>query len=107
MIALISLSFSFEIYINAYALFSSMNLLKKSEIPLSRSQIAEKLNINKVLTSRILNSLLRFDEVKCIELNLHQVAELLKWKSPWRRTRFYYCSSISGSKGIPSFAKGK
>jgi|TARA_B100000315_G_scaffold110119_1_gene100982 hypothetical protein len=84
-----------------------IDVLQKSNKPLSRSQIAKILKVNEVLISRILNTLLKFDEIKCIELDRHQVAQLLGWDSPWRRTRFYYCLSISESKDFPSLAKGK
>lgn len=92
-----------------------MDILNESNKPLSRTQIAELLEISAVVVSRSLKVLIKFKEVKCIELDRFQTAELLNWGIPWRRTRFYYSSSSkvssskfsSGSKDFPSLAKGK
>jgi|TARA_R100000093_G_scaffold34741_1_gene18361 hypothetical protein len=84
-----------------------MDVLKKSDKPLSRTQIAEILNATAVSVSDTLRRLLKFEDIKCIELDRYQAAKLLGWSTSWRRTRFYYCLSISESKDFPSLAKGK
>lgn len=92
-----------------------MDILNVSDKPLSRTQIAELLEISAVVVSRALKVLVKFEEVKCIELDRFKAAELLNWGIPWRRTRFYYSPSSkvssskfhSGSKDLPSLAKGK
>ena len=67
-----------------------MNLLEKSEIPMSNTQIAEELDDNPINTSKKIRILLEHKEIKCIELDRYQAAKLLNWKIPIRRTRFYY-----------------
>ena len=64
--------------------------MKKNDKPMSRSQIAESLQIEKVDVSKILKQMLKFKDVECIELDRYEAAKLLGWDSPWRRTRFYY-----------------
>jgi predicted ArsR family transcriptional regulator len=70
-----------------------IQVLQKSDQPLSRTQIAEELGITPRKVSLIIRVLLRFGEVECVELDRFKSAEILGWKNPWRRTRFYYCSS--------------
>lgn len=66
--------------------------MEKSQVPMSNVQIAKEVNDKPINTSKILRILLKHNEIKCIELDRHQTAKLLKWKVPIRRTRFYYVS---------------
>lgn len=67
-----------------------MNLLEKSEFPMSRDQIAKELDDEPIKISKRIRILLKHKEIKCVELDRYQSAKLLKWDIPIRRTRFYY-----------------
>lgn len=57
---------------------------------MSRNQIAEEVNDNPINISKVLRKLLKYKEIKCIELDRYQSGKLLNWEVPIRRTRFYY-----------------
>ncbi|MHA1481988.1 MAG: hypothetical protein ACTSQA_00945 [Candidatus Heimdallarchaeaceae archaeon] len=57
---------------------------------MSRSQIAEAVGQDPVPVSKLIRILLRYNEIKCIELDRHQAADYLNMKRPFRRMRFYY-----------------
>lgn len=65
-------------------------LLEESKKPLSRSQIAEKLEIDAEKVSKILNRMLKCGDIKCIELDRFEAQKLIGWQFPSRRARFYY-----------------
>ena len=67
-----------------------MKVLDKSKVPLSNAQIAEQVNDKPINTSKVIATLLKHKEIKCMELDRYQTAKLLNWKVPIRRTRFYY-----------------
>lgn len=67
-----------------------LEVLEKSDTPMSRAQIAEALDISNIMVSRTLQVLLKHEEIKCIELDRFQAAKLLNWEVPIRRTRFFY-----------------
>lgn len=65
-------------------------VLEKSEVPMSRDQIAKKIDELPVNVSKIINLLLKHKDIKCVEMDRYQSAKLLNWINPIRRTRFYY-----------------
>ncbi len=67
-----------------------LKVLEKTDKPMSNTQIAKEVKDKPENTSKVLRTLLKHKEVKCIELDRYQAAKLLKWKVPIRRTRFYY-----------------
>ncbi len=67
-----------------------MKVLIKAKKPMSRSQIAEEINELPQRVSRILKVMLKYNDIKCIELDRYQAAKLLGWDIAFRRTRFYY-----------------
>ena len=67
-----------------------LKVLEKTDKPMSNTQIAKEVKDKPENTSKVLRTLLKHREVKCIELDRYQAAKLLKWKVPIRRTRFYY-----------------
>ncbi len=67
-----------------------LKVLEKTDKPMSNTQIAKEVRDKPENTSKVLRTLLKHKEVKCIELDRYQAAKLLKWKVPIRRTRFYY-----------------
>ncbi len=66
-----------------------IKVLEESDIPLSRSQIAEELDYNPIVVSKLLVKLMKANEVKCIEHDRFKSAKLLN-KNACRRMRFYY-----------------
>ena len=72
-----------------------IDFLMKQNEPLSRGQIANGMDSTPEYISHILNKLLRWKEVECMEANRNQAIKLLKIKRPFkgvRRMRFYYIS---------------
>ncbi len=69
-----------------------IDVLKKSDKPLNRSQIAKELGISESVVSKILGRMLKYKDIECIELDRYDTARLLNWDAPWRRSRFYYIS---------------
>lgn len=67
-----------------------INVLEKSKVPMSRNQIAKEVDDEPVNISKVLRTLLKHNEIKCIEVDRYNAAKLLDWKTPIRRTRFYY-----------------
>ena len=67
-----------------------INVLQKSKRPLSSSEIATILKRDKKKICRIIQKMLKYKDIECIELDRNKAAEILKWKKPARRTRFYY-----------------
>ncbi len=65
-------------------------VLEKSEVPMSRDQIAKVIDELPVNVSKIINLLLKHNDIKCVEMDRYQSAKLLNWANPIRRTRFYY-----------------
>ena len=64
-----------------------VNLLKKNKKPLSRSEIALQLNLDPIMVSHNIRKLLKYYEVKCIEINRFQA---MKEYGCRRRIRLYY-----------------
>lgn len=67
-----------------------LNLLEKEQKPLSRSQIAEFLEIDVCVASKTIKHLLKHNEIKCIEIDRIKAKELFKDKTICRRMRLYY-----------------
>lgn len=66
-----------------------LEVLKKARKPILASQIAEKLEINEKHIFTLLNSLIKFEEVKCIEITREEAKERFG-KGYNRRIRLYY-----------------
>lgn len=67
-----------------------LELLEKEKKPLSRSQIAEILQIEAIVASKTIKHLLVHNEIKCIEIDRLQAKEMFKDKKICRRMRLYY-----------------
>lgn len=67
-----------------------IKILEKNKKPMSRSQIAEGLELDPIKVSHILRILLKHNDIKCFELDRFQAAQYLDRDRPHRRTRFYY-----------------
>lgn len=67
-----------------------MEVLESSDKPLSVAEIAEKLGKTKIKVFATMKVLLKFGDVKCIELDRYQAAKRFGWKNPIRRVRVYY-----------------
>lgn len=67
-----------------------LKVLEESDIPLSRSQIAERLDYSPEVVNKLLVKLMKANEVKCIEHDRFKSAKLLNDTRPRRRMRFYY-----------------
>lgn len=67
-----------------------IELLEKEEKPLSRGQIAEKLDQDPIKVSHRINKLLKHNEISCVELDRNEVRKLLPKMRVFRRMRFYY-----------------
>ena len=63
------------------------------KIPQSARQIAEALEKDIVLISHNLKKLIKFKEVKYIELKWYKATEVLGWRTT-RRTSFYFLPNI-------------
>ncbi len=63
------------------------------KIPQSARQIAEALELEIVLVSHSLKKLLKWNEVKYLELPWYRATDILGWKTN-RRTSFYYLPNI-------------
>lgn len=74
-----------------------IDVLKKSNKPLSSLQIAELLGETPIKVSIRLRALLKFKDIECIELDRFEAARVLGWDRPVRRIRFYYCEGSSKS----------
>ena len=70
-----------------------IEVLSNAKRPLNRGQIAKRTGIDPVSVSHTLKSLLKCNEINCIEVDRNKAAELLNSKSPLRRMRFYYLSN--------------
>lgn len=57
---------------------------------MSRNQIADEIKDEPINVSKVIRTLLKHKEIKCVELDRYQAAKLLDWGIPIRRTRFYY-----------------
>lgn len=64
-----------------------VKLLKKNHKPLSRSDIAKQLSLDPIIVSHNLKRLLKYREVKAIEIDRFQA--LKEYHCP-RRMRMYY-----------------
>lgn len=64
-----------------------IEILEKADKPLSRTEIAEQLMEDVVKISHCLKRMLKYDEIKCIEINRKQAMKLYGCK---RRMRIYY-----------------
>jgi len=72
-----------------------IDFLMEQDKPVSRGQISNGMDLEPTYVSHILNKLLKWKEIECIEVNRNQAIKLLKLKSPFkgvRRRRFYYIS---------------
>ena len=68
-----------------------LKVLEKEKKPLSRSEIAEKLNQSVILVSSNIRELLKNRDIKAIEIDRHQAKEHFQGtKSIKRRMRLYY-----------------
>jgi len=65
-------------------------VLLASDKPLNRGQIAELCGDHPTKISHLLNRLLMYQDIECIEVDRNKAAFLLDSKSPLRRMRFYY-----------------
>jgi len=65
-----------------------IQLLKKVKQPLGRTEIAEKLNSTPIKISLAIKNLVKYDEIKCVEINRLQAKQEFSSK---RRMRLYYC----------------
>jgi len=64
-----------------------IDILKKADKPLSRTEIAELLGEQPTKISLLIKRMLKYGEVKCIEINRQQALKHYKCK---RRMRIYY-----------------
>lgn len=64
-----------------------IEILQKAKKPLSRTEIAERLNETAIKISILIRRMLKYGEVKCIEINRKQA---LKYYNCKRRMRIYY-----------------
>lgn len=69
-----------------------IDLLIKIGRPLSRGQISNLLEQNEIKVSHSIKRLLKWNGIKCFELDRYQAAEFLGEPRPHRRKRFYYCN---------------
>ena len=69
-----------------------LDVLEKSELPMSGSQIAETLGEYDKKIFKLLRLLLKRKELMCIELNRHQA---LKHFGSKRKLRLYYISTLN------------
>ena len=67
-----------------------LELLEKEKKPLGRSQIAEILQIDACVASKIIKHLLNHNEIKCIEIDRIKAQKIFKDKTICRRLRLYY-----------------
>lgn len=67
-----------------------LNVLDKSKKPLTRSQIAQELNKEPTIISREIRMLLKFKEIKCIEIDRFMAGKFLGKDCAFRRMRLYY-----------------
>jgi Mn-dependent DtxR family transcriptional regulator len=65
-----------------------IELLEKIKKPLSRGEIVKLLNITDTLVSHAINKLVKYNEIKTIEINANQAMKRYHCK---RRMRLYYC----------------
>lgn len=64
-----------------------INILEKANKPLSRTEIAQELKMDKILISHSIMRLIKGREIKVMEIDRHQAQEFYKCK---RRMRLYY-----------------
>jgi len=67
-----------------------LGLLEKEKKPLSRSQIAEILQIDVCIASKTIKKLLIHNDIKCVEIDRVKAKEIFKNKRICRRMRLYY-----------------
>jgi hypothetical protein len=65
-------------------------VLKKYNKPLTRTQIAIELNENPCKISKIIKALLKYNEIKCIEISRLEAQQLLNSPNYKRRLKLYY-----------------
>jgi len=65
-------------------------VLKKHNKPLTRTQIAQELNENPCKISKSLRVLLKYNEIKCIEISRIEAQKLFNNVNYKRRLRLYY-----------------
>lgn len=66
-----------------------VKLLEKETKPLSRAEICEKLGLDKTKVSHNIKCLLKYNEIKCIEIDRNQAREFYG-KKYGHRMRLYY-----------------
>lgn len=64
-----------------------IDVLERFAKPMSRGEIAKVSGINEIRVSHIIKRLIKYDEVKIIEIDRHQAMKLYRCK---RRLRLYY-----------------
>jgi len=64
-----------------------VEILEKSKVPLSLAEIAEIVNQTDQLVSKALSQMLKYQEIKCMELNKDLAMKFYKCK---RRMRLFY-----------------
>ena len=67
-----------------------IEVLEKAKKPMSRTQIAKELEKDLVIVSHAISKLIKFREIKCIEIDRNQAMEMFHCK---RRMRLYYTGS--------------
>lgn len=78
-----------------------IKLLKKENRPMSRSEIAKILNSPPEKISHIIQRMLKYNDIECIELDREQSNKILKARisiKVQRRTRFYYLAETKFKK---------
>lgn len=65
-----------------------IEVLEKSNVPLSAGEIASQLQISIIHISRGLKGMLKYNEIQCIELDKMVALKFYKCK---RKMRLYYC----------------
>lgn len=65
-------------------------LLEKVKKPLSRKEISDILNERPEKVSLIIKDLLKFKEIKCIEISRIEARERFGENAPFRRMRLYF-----------------
>ena len=67
-----------------------MELLEKEKRPLSRREIAEKLESDPNKISELLRKLLCSNSINCTEIDRHEAKRLYKDSAPLRKLKLYF-----------------
>lgn len=66
-----------------------LELLQKSDEPLTRTQIAEQLGQDRIKVSHLLQKLIKCNDITFVEYDRHETSKRTNMKID-RRTRFYF-----------------